>query len=899
MRHMNRTTAVITMVVFFGALATSGVFAETVTITLQQGVNEYEGGSDDNLQGGRMKLLDDEKRPFTQWHESQIRQGKAKREDILASLANYRHGLRWDNLDRWVIGENPKVKSAKVEIFYTDEFWSFYDYHVVLYRSLDGTKDNTENEPAAEAHILGQRRGQKIMTPFRSWVTFELKPEVVQAWIDDPKANQGLVLAMPEKTDPPGKKSTGGFVIFASNADGTPGLRPRMTITYEFAGNVPPFAPKLTQRFNGIRVGAEYMVRWSLPEKPDLNGDSVKINIQYGRKGGAWKDVARGIDSDAGAYLWKTEGIATGADYRLRLMAVDSSGSASQWTESDGLFQVTRDDVPFQLAIEPPLTKLRRDRAYRGKLGCKASIALAGNEYEDFQVIVSGVHRDVTGLHIVPGDLSGPGGATIPASRITVNAVGYVQTVPPKYSVAWVGLWPDPLLNVKAVDVPAGKVQPFWVTVYAPPGMRPGTYAGTLKIEGNGIAPQTVNVEVRVFGFDLSVRSTFRTMAIAGGPDRNFYGLKEGPDLDKLRETWYALLCAHRLPPGGYVMQAWSWNKPTWPVKVSENGSYDFDVARKWGKFCFERGMSTFVTAVFAKPGKWGFPEKYSEKYYADYTKFMTSYVAFLKENGWLAEAVAYNIDEAPPEQWQMCKENYRRTKAICPELSVFQCLNAPKGVAALEGFFDVVDINIGQYHQGAAPRLLKEGKRVWWCICCWPSGHPNLFVEYPAMDARIVGWLSWKLGVEGFEYWNVSAWSNCMKDMGEKKFVDQVESKWSANSFGQYNGDGYLCYLGPNNTLLSSIRFEALRDGFEDYEYLAVLKRRLEGKTGTAAEAARKLLDVPDAVCRTDLSFSNDPIALFETRRQVAEAIEKLAVDTDLNASVEDEVSSSRTSTN
>ena len=58
-------------------------------------------------------------------------------------------------------------------------------------------------------------------------------------------------------------------------------------------------------------------------------------------------------------------------------------------------------------------------------------------------------------------------------------------------------------------------------------------------------------------------------------------------------------------------------------------------------------------------------------------------------------------------------------------------------------------------------------------------------------------------------------------------------------------------------------------------------------------------ILNVPDAVCRKDLGFSNDPTALFETRRQVAEAIEKLDVDTDLNASVGDEVSSSRTSTN
>jgi hypothetical protein len=144
-------------------------------------------------------------------------------------------------------------------------------------------------------------------------------------------------------------------------------------------------------------------------------------------------------------------------------------------------------------------------------------------------------------------------------------------------------------------------------------------------------------------------------------------------------------------------------------------------------------------------------------------------------------------------------------------------------------------------------------------------------------MDGRIVGALSWKLGVEGFEYWSAASWGNCMKPMGGKKAVDEVECAWVANGFGDYNGDGYLAYPGPNNTLLSSIRFEALRDGFEDYEYLAVLKKRLEGKTGAVADEARKLLVLPDSLCKKDLTYTNDPNVLMDVRRKIAEAIEKL----------------------
>ena len=100
MRHINRTTAVMTMVVFFGTLAASGVFAETVTITLQQGFYGYEGGSDDmnvargsSLVARRLSLGDALRRSHESRdpsHESRRAGTYLLKTEGIATGANYR-----------------------------------------------------------------------------------------------------------------------------------------------------------------------------------------------------------------------------------------------------------------------------------------------------------------------------------------------------------------------------------------------------------------------------------------------------------------------------------------------------------------------------------------------------------------------------------------------------------------------------------------------------------------------------------------------------------------------------------------------------------------------------------------------------------------------------------------
>ncbi len=100
----------------------------------------------------------------------------------------------------------------------------------------------------------------------------------------------------------------------------------------------------------------------------------------------------------------------------------------------------------------------------------------------------------------------------------------------------------------------------------------------------------------------------------------------------------------------------------------------------------------------------------------------------------------------------------------------------------------------------------------------------------------------------------------------------------WDPNTFGRYNGDGYLVYPGPGGVPYSSVRFESLRDGFEDYEMLWQLKRVLKkavdaGKRGPAVDTARELLTLNDII-KDNGVFTNKNQAYMTFRGKVANAI-------------------------
>ena len=89
----------------------------------------------------------------------------------------------------------------------------------------------------------------------------------------------------------------------------------------------------------------------------------------------------------------------------------------------------------------------------------------------------------------------------------------------------------------------------------------------------------------------------------------------------------------------------------------------------------------------------------------------------------------------------------------------------------------------------------------------------------------------------------------------------------------------------GPGPVLegpVASIRWEMLREGVEDYEFLWLLRDLLGKKRNnlTAEEVKHyeSLLDVPAAITKDTTTFTTDPAPIYARRAAIAEAIEKLS---------------------
>jgi hypothetical protein len=95
-----------------------------------------------------------------------------------------------------------------------------------------------------------------------------------------------------------------------------------------------------------------------------------------------------------------------------------------------------------------------------------------------------------------------------------------------------------------------------------------------------------------------------------------------------------------------------------------------------------------------------------------------------------------------------------------------------------------------------------------------------------------------------------------------EQRWPDRPWNPRPAKDF-DFNGDGLLIYPHPDGSPLSTVRLEAICDGFEDYDYLCLLRDgaaalKASGKKPDLVKQAQAATVVPQEVSRT-LTDSTD----------------------------------------
>ena len=480
-------------------------------------------------------------------------------------------------------------------------------------------------------------------------------------------------------------------------------------------------------------------------------------------------------------------------------------------------------------------------------------------------------------------------------SYINVNLKAQKSNLEEPILIANNGWYPDPLLRNQAVVLKPNELQPFLITVNATQRTPAGDYTGNIIIKDRSKRGVSLPIRVRVWDFELPKISRFKTASfLHWGMAKKIWGDAFVDSLDhsrlkKIMLKMTDLAFKNKLPPsfffanglnsrdwGGYNHADVGYPTHDCPYvevngvltdRSSDVSKCTFNEARTLEliKYFFDKGGNHFFVGLTANVYKFedtlALRKKTVEDYLEDYLKLIVDHD--LKEHAYL-----YGPDE--PKYLKHATDTYTYVKDILGNnINYLQNTNKNNDhvLKEVRNFSDIIDINLGFYEINEAELFRNQYpddfQEFWWNINIWPATHPNLFIQYPLADARILGPMSYKYKMHGFEYWQLigdisnpkSAMANYHPLAPDEFRVDWFVQKKSL--------DGILMYPGNDFSIYSSMRFESVRDGFEDMEYLFMLED---------LNPDHELLSVRTIFGLTEFEYDSEKILQY--RREVALAI-------------------------
>lgn len=476
-------------------------------------------------------------------------------------------------------------------------------------------------------------------------------------------------------------------------------------------------------------------------------------------------------------------------------------------------------------------------------------VAGAGNQHIYFQLVITVLlqakNNSEDKYFVNSSNLVSDQGDTIPSDKINLYLEEYLLIYGKSSSVGETGYWPDALAPLKRpfdMQTQYSTVQnrPIWVDISLPTEKPRGIYKGYLIIKHNGKRIGKVNLEVKVYNFSLPQETHLVTyMNISKGRLAHFYNLPLfSKKIDKLTQTYYEFLYNHRMEP---------WFNDQLQPKVEiqkEKVSVSFNDKRY--KYYMD-SLNTKRVLLNSYPSAIR-KQLNSPLFSKEFNKIMKSYLSqvsdYFYKNGWL-ETLVFNspIDE-PGSKRDF--ENTRKWASLVHQAAPkvpFLVTKTPVPPAqhpdwgTLRGYANNFSIHGNTLNDPAIKNIIKKeeekgGELTWYISCDQTYPQPNYFIDAPALDPVMVPWITARYHLDGILYWSLNDWSETINP-----WFDAVTYHSGFLCSGGYvlNGEGSLLYPGdytekytaqPNvYGPVSSIRFELLLEGIQDYEYIWMLK--------------------------------------------------------------------------
>jgi Glycoside hydrolase 123, catalytic domain/Glycoside hydrolase 123 N-terminal domain len=471
------------------------------------------------------------------------------------------------------------------------------------------------------------------------------------------------------------------------------------------------------------------------------------------------------------------------------------------------------------------------------------------------------------------------GSASLAADAVRWNFVGNVP-VPQNSARARLthvtrvapARFPDYLSEERSISLEPDRYQGVWLTIAIPTDAVPGLYRGTVSAKSDR-GSAALPVSVRVYPPRMPVeRHLMMTQ---------WYSTRRFPQLhgtvEPYTESFYEILKVYAENMASHRENVFLVDLSSILTTVASSGKLSFDFSR------FDRWAEIFWNTNHMDALETGFVAHHNPNWYGGMAlndwpavkqgthktvrikgkeylpQFLPVFEQHLREKGWLNKTLFHIADEPAP--WAV--SDWRKASEL-----VHKYAPALRRIDAIEAtdFRDDLEVWVPKlphiYHWFPTyKKAQREGKELWYYMAMAYDSYPNRFIDFPLIETRILSWLNYRLGLTGFLTWGFNQWTD-----NPYQIMNRIE-------YGV--GDAWVVYPKKGG-LIDSVRWEATRNGLQDYEYLWLLQDKIaeiKAKVGPAAawlDPAQRGVELAGRVIRKVNDFTDSPEVLYRAKAQV-----------------------------
>jgi len=464
--------------------------------------------------------------------------------------------------------------------------------------------------------------------------------------------------------------------------------------------------------------------------------------------------------------------------------------------------------------------------------------------------------KDAAQVSLELSDLKSPEGNIIKKENLSTGFIKYVITdefrdgCGYRKSADFDSSYVADLIDAKTkvVTMTSNSTQPVWLAIKVPQQVKAGTYKGSVAVKG----AKTLEISIRVidkvlpapsqWAYDLDLwqhpAAIARVHKVQLWSDQHFALMKD----------YYKMLAnaGQKTITTSIVNEPWGHQTyddyPSlikWTKKKNGTWTYDYSLFDKYVTFTMSCGINQRINCYSMVPWKIAFTyfDESTNKeavfteaigtpgYNLFWSTMLKDFTRHLKQKNWFAKTYIA-MDERPMPDM---KSVIALLKSIDSEWKI--ALAGEYHEEIEKDVFNYCIASKWEYPAEVLKNRYAEGKISTWYTCC-TEPYPNAFTFSSPAEQVWMGWYTANKNMDGYLRWAYNSWT-------KSPLTDSRFTAWPA-------GDTYLVYPGP----FSSVRFEKMIEGAQDFEKIKLLRKEYTAKNQT-----EKLQQLENALKQFELS--------------------------------------------